>query len=215
MVMANQPEARMLGPVGDFLGHFPGLGFMANHPGARQVVRNNGDFTAANAAKMPNSVPGKSIRITPDKTTTMTIYKRIVCTGGPVQEIMLNTTIPNSSTTCNGYDAWVSPWTYNTVVNGQAQDLVIGNFSQYYSYLNGNMYEVNFGQITGGDCAGDTFFSANAYVADDQLGCSGQGLKSVSIDYINAKISGTKCNQQCTLDTRHHSFFAYNPPITN
>ena len=36
MVVANQPEARMLGPVGDFLGHIPGLGFMANHPGARQ-----------------------------------------------------------------------------------------------------------------------------------------------------------------------------------
>ncbi|CAG2167996.1 unnamed protein product [Oppiella nova] len=210
-------EPRTCGLLGDFLGHFPSLGFLGHHHqgAAFPVVQNSGDFTAANAQRFPNSDPGKRVVITPYKTTNQTIYKRIVCTGGPVQEISLNMTDPNSDITCNGYDAWVSPWTYASVVNGQAQDLTIGNFSQYYTYLNGNMYEVNFGQITGGVCAGDNFFSANAYVADDQLGCSGQGLRSVSIDYINAKISGNKCNQQCTLDTRHHSFFAFNPPITN
>ncbi|CAG2171768.1 unnamed protein product, partial [Oppiella nova] len=174
------------------------------------VTQNREVFTNANALKMPNSVPGARIAITPYKKTNMTVYKRIVCTGGPVQQIQLNATFDTDST-CNGYDAWVSPFTYSATVNGGVQDLTIGNFSQYYTYLNGNMYEVNFGEITAGPCKGDTFFSANAYVADDQLGCSGSGLGSASIDYINAQISGKTCNQVCTLDNRFHSYFRFNP----
>ncbi|CAG2177977.1 unnamed protein product, partial [Oppiella nova] len=154
------------------------------------------------------------IAITPFRATNQTIYKRVVCTGGPVQEIHVNATF-EYDTTCNGYNAWVSPWTYHVLANGQQQDMVFGNFSQYYTYLNGNMYEVHFGQITSGPCAGDTYFSVNAYVADDQLGCSGQGLKSVAIPYNNARIYGKTCNQICSIDSRYHSYFIFNPPLTN
>ena len=72
---------------------------------------------------------------------------------------------------------------------------------------------MNFGRIDAGPCKGDTFFSANAYVADDQLGCSGSGLKSASIDYINAHTSGNSCpNMKCSVI---EGFFRYDTPLTN
>ncbi|CAG2169992.1 unnamed protein product [Oppiella nova] len=151
---------------------------------------------------------------TPFLNTNATVYHRMVCTGGPVQQLLLNATF-ETAFSCNGYDTWVAPATYMATVNGWTQEMDIANISQYYSYLNGNMYEYNFGQITAGPCTGDTFFSVNAYVADDQLGCSGNGLRSVSVDYTNAQISGQKCNQKCTVDKRYHSYFSFNPAIKN
>ncbi|CAG2176430.1 unnamed protein product [Oppiella nova] len=97
-----------LGPVGDCLGHKPSFGGTVNQPGIWPVTQSNGHFTDANAQRFPNSDPGKRIAITPFRATNQTIYKRVVCTGGPVPEIHVNATF-EYDTTCNGYNAWVSP----------------------------------------------------------------------------------------------------------
>ena len=134
------------------------------------------------------------------------------CNCGPISEISLDMSAPDS-VTCNGYYAWVSPWNYTAHVNGKNATLQIEEFYQYYTYLNGNQYEVNFGRIVAGPCKGDVFFSTNAYVADDQLGCSGTGMKSNAIDYINAQTLGNSCpNMKCSVI---EGTFKYDPPITN
>ncbi|XP_054167758.1 uncharacterized protein LOC128965128 [Oppia nitens] len=175
----------------------------------------NGQFTAENVRRMPLAVPETHLNFTATQMTNMTVFKNIVCTGGPIKRITLDSTFP-SEVTCNGYDAWVSPWTYQVVtVDNRRENLTIANFSQYYTYLNGNQYEVNYGEISEGRCKGDMFFSVNVYVADQQLGCSGSGLKSASIDYINAHIYGSNCASNCQLDAKVKSFFRYDPPIHN
>ncbi|CAG2106794.1 unnamed protein product [Medioppia subpectinata] len=68
----------------------------------------------------------------------------------------------------------------------------------------GDMFEVNTGTVTAGRCAGDVFFSANAYVADDQYGCAGdKGAATLTMRYIDARLTGPKCGGHCSLETAY------------
>ncbi|XP_054155171.1 uncharacterized protein LOC128953683 [Oppia nitens] len=140
----------------------------------------------------------------------MTVWKSIKCNEKSViSGIQLNATLAGEAT-CNGYHSWETPFTYTAIVNGKPENLTIGKLLVYYSYLNGNMVEVNTGTITEGRCKGDVFFSANSYIADDQFGCSGKGMSSVTMKWISAQVTGKNCLSNCQLD---NGYIKLNPAI--
>ncbi|CAG2117745.1 unnamed protein product [Medioppia subpectinata] len=119
----------------------------------------------------------------------------------------------STEVTCNGYHSWETSFAYDILVDGKLEKLPITKLAVYFSYLNGDMYEVNTGTVTEGRCAGDVFFSANAYVANDQDGCAGtKGAAAFTIRYIEGRLTGPKCGAICTLDT---GLITLNPPVRN
>ncbi|CAG2116928.1 unnamed protein product [Medioppia subpectinata] len=129
------------------------------------------------------------------------------CTGSQVEYIQLrNVTMPFEFT-CNGYQSLVlHNVAYDILVDGQLEQMGFATIDVYFNILNGNIIEVNSGLITEGQCAGDTFFSANVYVTDDQYACAGvNGATEFTIIYIDAHVTGPKCGAHCTLDTVENS----------
>ncbi|CAG2175797.1 unnamed protein product [Oppiella nova] len=154
---------------------------------------NNEDYAAYPGA---NGLPvvGQKYAFTSYITTNMTVWKSMKCTGSNISHVQLRNLTFSTEVTCNGYHSWGTDFAYDILVDG-------------------NMYEVNTGTVTDGRCKGDVFFSSNAYVADDQYGCSGgKGSATFTIDYIYGHITGTKCPSTCTLDT---GFIKLDPPISN
>ncbi|CAG2110603.1 unnamed protein product [Medioppia subpectinata] len=174
-----------------------------------KTVRNNN----VNKNGLPKT--GEKHAITPFVNVNFTISELAKCTGAQVQYLqLLDFSLP-FDVTCNGYFSMETVWNeYEIVVDGQAEKLLFDKLSVYISHLNGDMNEVNHGVVTGGRCAGDTFFMSMAYVADDQEGCAGgKGVSSLTLRAFEARLTGPKCGPTtCTMESGHIHF---DPPIHN
>ncbi|CAG2111735.1 unnamed protein product [Medioppia subpectinata] len=122
-----------------------------------------------------NGLPktGEKHAITPFINVNFTISESAKCIGSQVQYLqLLDFSLP-FDVTCNGYFSMDTVW------------------NEYEIVVDGDMNEVNHGVVTGGRCAGDTFFMSMAYVADDQEGCAGgKGVSSLTLRAFEARLTG-------------------------
>ena len=65
--------------------------------------------------------------------------------------------------------------------------------------------------ITEGPCAGGQLDELTFALADDQNGCHGKGLVQVSPVYATLRISGGKCQAECSGGVTT----LYDPPLIN
>ena len=75
----------------------------------------------------------------------------------------------------------------------------------------GNLDYLECGTIVGGPCDGDEFWSMGVYQANDQEGCSNNGITSIIALDKNLFING-KCESRCSLGW---SFVNWTTPINN